>query len=123
MRKNDGLNLVPFIDIMLVLLCIILCISTFVVEKKIPLNLPNSNNSSSIDDKEKLFIDIDENGLIYIDKKELNKDELKNTLALKDKKISVILRADKNTQFNNFIIVLDILKEMEFNNFAVATQK
>lgn len=44
-RRGDGLNVVPFIDIMLVLLAIVLSISTFIAQGKIKVNLPNAKNA------------------------------------------------------------------------------
>ncbi|MEE9104639.1 biopolymer transporter ExbD, partial [Helicobacter pylori] len=41
-RRGDGLNIVPFIDIMLVLLAIVLSVSTFIAQGKIKVNLPNA---------------------------------------------------------------------------------
>ncbi|EHD7828124.1 TonB system transport protein ExbD, partial [Campylobacter jejuni] len=46
--KNEGLNIVPFIDIMLVLLAIVLSISTFIAHGKIQISLPSSENATNI---------------------------------------------------------------------------
>ncbi|EIB2720015.1 biopolymer transporter ExbD, partial [Campylobacter jejuni] len=46
--KNEGLNIVPFIDIMLVLLAIVLSISTFIAYGKIQISLPSSENATNI---------------------------------------------------------------------------
>ncbi len=53
--KNEGLNIVPFIDIMLVLLAIILSISTFIAHGKIEINLPVSENALSLNNDEKNY--------------------------------------------------------------------
>ena len=39
--ERSPLNIVPFIDIMLVLLCIVLSISTFIAQGKIEVKLPS----------------------------------------------------------------------------------
>lgn len=51
--KNEGLNIVPFIDIMLVLLAIVLSISTFIAHGKIQISLPSSENATNINNNEK----------------------------------------------------------------------
>lgn len=51
--KNEGLNIVPFIDIMLVLLAIVLSISTFIAYGKIQISLPSSENATNISNNKK----------------------------------------------------------------------
>lgn len=124
MRVNkEGLNLVPFIDIMLVLLCIVLSVSTFIAEEKIAINLPKSENSVSIDDKQKIFISINETGEIFYNESLLSVDELKTRLSSISKDEIVILRSDENASYKHFVKVVDILKELKHENFAIATQK
>lgn len=124
MRVNkEGLNLVPFIDIMLVLLCIVLSVSTFIAEEKIPLNLPKSNNSVSLEDSEKIFININENGEFFIEKEPITYDDLKIKLSKISKDSAVILRCDEMASYKYFVEVIDILKELKHEKFAIATQK
>ncbi|MBZ7977713.1 TonB system transport protein ExbD [Campylobacter sp. RM12647] len=124
MRVNkEGLNLVPFIDIMLVLLCIVLSVSTFIAEEKIAINLPKSENSVSIDDKQKVFISINETGEIFYNESLLSVDELKAKLSSISKDEIVILRSDENASYKHFVKIVDILKELKHENFAIATEK
>ena len=44
-KRGDGLNIVPFIDIMLVLLALVLSISTFVSQGKIKVEVPNASST------------------------------------------------------------------------------
>ncbi|ULO01088.1 TonB system transport protein ExbD [Campylobacter sp. RM5004] len=124
MRVNkEGLNLVPFIDIMLVLLCIVLSVSTFIAEEKIAINLPKSENSVSVEDKQKTFISINENGEFFYNDKALNYEELKSSLNNISKDEIIILRSDENASYKYFVMVIDLLKELRHENFAIATQK
>lgn len=124
MRVNkEGLNLVPFIDIMLVLLCIVLSVSTFIAEEKIAINLPKSENSVSIDDKQKVFISINETGEIFYNESLLSVDELKTKLSSISKDEIIILRSDENASYKHFVKIVDILKELKHENFAIATEK
>ena len=60
-RRGDGLNVVPFIDIMLVLLAIVLSISTFIAQGKIKVSLPNAKNAekSQPNDQKVVVISVD----------------------------------------------------------------
>lgn len=51
--KKEPLNIVPFIDIMLVLLAMVLSISTFIAKGEIQINLPQSESSQASGEKEK----------------------------------------------------------------------
>ncbi|WP_334096382.1 biopolymer transporter ExbD, partial [Helicobacter typhlonius] len=43
--KKDGLNIVPFIDVMLVLLAIVLSVSTFIAQGQIKVELPYASQN------------------------------------------------------------------------------
>lgn len=45
--KKEPLNIVPFIDIMLVLLAMVLSVSTFIAKGEIPISLPESRNAQA----------------------------------------------------------------------------
>ncbi len=63
--KNDSLNIVPFIDIMLVLLCIVLSISTFIASGHLKLSLPNANSSMKNMKKSRTRIIVDDQNNLY----------------------------------------------------------
>ncbi|HRN00354.1 MAG TPA: biopolymer transporter ExbD, partial [Aliarcobacter cryaerophilus] len=53
LQKYDSINVIPFIDVLLVLLAIVLLTSTFITKGIIPVNLPDSKNASKLkSDKE-----------------------------------------------------------------------
>ncbi|KAA6225161.1 MULTISPECIES: TonB system transport protein ExbD [unclassified Campylobacter] len=121
---NEGLNIVPFIDIMLVLLAIVLSISTFIAHGKIKVNLPPSENSVSIDDdKQKLIIAIDKDNIFYVDDKEVQLETLKTHIDLLEKATIVELKSDKDAKFESFVQVIDMLKAKEHENFQILTEK
>ena len=106
LNKKDGLNIVPFIDIMLVLLAIVLSISTFIAQGKIAIDLPSANSAEQSKED---------------DKKEISENELKDKLNAVDIKTLIELKSDKNSKFDSFVKVIDILKEKGHENFAIQT--
>lgn len=44
-QHSEGLNIVPFIDVILVLLAMVLSISTFIAHGEIKIELPKSDSS------------------------------------------------------------------------------
>ena len=122
LNKKDGLNIVPFIDIMLVLLAIVLSISTFIAQGKIAVDLPSASSTEQIkEDEKKVSVVIDKDNKFFIDDAEISEDELKDKLNAIDTKTLVQLKSDKNAKFDSFVKVIDILKEKGHENFAIQT--
>ena len=59
LNRKDGLNIVPFIDVMLVLLAIVLSISTFIAQGNIPIDLPSSESAQQDKEEKKVSVVID----------------------------------------------------------------
>lgn len=122
--KNEGLNIVPFIDIMLVLLAIVLSISSFIAQGKIQIELPQSQSTLNTDtDEKKFLIVIDADNAFYIDDKKTDLQSLKTALDALDKKTIVELKSDKNAKFESFVQLIDLLKAKEHENFQIITEK
>ena len=122
LNKKDGLNIVPFIDIMLVLLAIVLSISTFIAQGKIAVDLPSASSTEQIkEDEKKVSVIIDKDNKFFIDDVEISDTELKEKLNAVDTKTLVQLKSDKNAKFESFVKVIDILKEKGHENFAIQT--
>ena len=122
LNKKDGLNIVPFIDIMPVLLAIVLSISTFIAQGKIAIDLPSASSTEQIkEDEKKVSVVIDKDNKFFIDDAEISEDELKDKLNAIDTKTLVQLKSDKNAKFESFVKVIDILKEKGHENFAIQT--
>ncbi|MGL2814410.1 TonB system transport protein ExbD [Helicobacter pylori] len=123
-RRGDGLNVVPFIDIMLVLLAIVLSISTFIAQGKIKVSLPNAKNAekSQPNDQKVVVISVDEHDNIFVDDKPTNLESLSAVVKQTDPKTLIDLKSDKSSRFETFISIMDILKEHNHENFSISTQ-
>lgn len=122
LNKKDGLNIVPFIDIMLVLLAIVLSISTFIAQGKIAVDLPSAKSAQQDkEDEKKVSVVIDKDNKFFIDDVEISDSELEEKLNAIDTKTLVQLKSDKNAKFESFVKVIDILKEKGHENFAIQT--
>ncbi|GAA9185082.1 TonB system transport protein ExbD [Helicobacter pylori] len=123
-RRGDGLNVVPFIDIMLVLLAIVLSISTFIAQGKIKVSLPNAKNAekSQPNDQKVVVISVDEHDNIFVDDKPMNLEALSAVIKQTDPKTLIDLKSDKSSRFETFISIMDILKEHNHENFSISTE-
>ncbi|GAA9595449.1 TonB system transport protein ExbD [Helicobacter pylori] len=123
-RRGDGLNVVPFIDIMLVLLAIVLSVSTFIAQGKIKVSLPNAKNAekSQPNDQKVVVISVDEHDNIFVDDKPTNLEALSAAIKQTDPKTLIDLKSDKSSRFETFISIMDILKEHNHENFSISTE-
>ncbi|GAA9362912.1 TonB system transport protein ExbD [Helicobacter pylori] len=123
-RRGDGLNVVPFIDIMLVLLAIVLSVSTFIAQGKIKVSLPNAKNAekSQPNDQKVVVISVDEHDNIFVDDKPMNLEALSAAIKQTDPKTLIDLKSDKSSRFETFISIMDILKEHNHENFSISTE-
>ncbi|MBN2826126.1 MAG: biopolymer transporter ExbD [Campylobacterales bacterium] len=122
-ERFDKINVVPFIDIVLVLLVIVLTTATFINQKHIDIEIPTASGATSSKAKKSISISIDEKGKYFYEKKEITKKDLKDKLMkLDNKKDNISLATDSKTNFEDFIYVIDILKAKKFENISVVTQ-
>ncbi len=122
MKKFDSINVVPFIDIMLVLLAIVLTTSTFIAKGIIPVNLPKAQ-TKSIKKLKSINITIKKNGDIYFEKEKVSKSTLAQKMLNIPKTKPISLRCDKNAKIKLFVAVMEILNNLNFNNVAIVTKE
>lgn len=120
--RKEGLNIVPFIDIMLVLLAIVLSVATFISQGHIKIKVPESHSAETIKDEKKLSIMLDKDSKIYIDEAEISIDEAKKRIEAVESTTLVELVSDKEAKFQAFIDILDILKERRHEKFVIKAQ-
>jgi biopolymer transport protein ExbD len=122
-KPFESLNMIPFIDIMLVLLTIVLTTSSFIASGHIPVNLPQATaNAPELENIKTQTIEIDAKGGIFYDGEPVSAEALKTRLAPLDKETPMLLRADKDVTLQRFVDVADVLKALGFSKVAVMTE-
>ncbi|MEA2028183.1 MAG: biopolymer transporter ExbD [Campylobacterota bacterium] len=122
-ERFDKINVVPFIDIVLVLLVIVLTTATFITQKHIDIDIPTTSSATTVKEKKSISISIDGKGKYFYEKKEIGKEDLKKRLMkLDNKKDNISLATDSKTDFEDFIYVIDILKSKKFENISILTK-
>ena len=122
MPKKEGLNVIPLIDIMLVLLAIVLSISTFIAQGNIKIDLPNSESAEKKqDENDKIAVLINKDNEFFIGEEKVPEENLKEKLNEIKNETLIELKSDKESKFDSFIKVIDILKEKNHENFAITT--
>ena len=122
MPKKEGLNVIPLIDIMLVLLAIVHSISTFIAQGNIKIDLPNSESAEKKqDENDKIAVLINKDNEFFIGEDKIAEENLKEKLNEIKNETLIELKSDKESKFDSFIKVIDILKEKNHENFAITT--
>lgn len=123
LKKFDSINVVPFIDIMLVLLVIVLTTASFVAKGIIPVDLAEAQSAVKIENKKELSITIDKNGIVYFNDKKILKENILDSLKLHKTTTPISITCDKNVKFNSFVYLLDILKNNHYSNIGIVTKQ
>ncbi len=131
-KPSTEINVVPYIDVMLVLL-IIFMITAPMLEQGVEVELPETTNNAQVElpKKEAVFlVSIKEDGAIHAsfsgDTIIVNEDEL----YIKSKSFvsgnidsKAFIRADKNVRYENVMNVMDLLKSSGYEKVGLITSK
>lgn len=120
-KEFNVINVVPFVDIMLVLLTIVLTTSTFIAQGSIPLELPKASPGKGATPKGHT-IDIDGRGEIYLDGRRIPRDALKKEAATLERTAPLLIRADRKLALQSFVEVLDGVTGMGFQRVSLQTE-
>ena len=116
------INMVPFIDVVLVLL-IIFMITAPILQSGIEVDVPKTTTVKEINEQ-RLVISIDKNQLIYLGDTPINIHQLGSRVKaqLKKPQDSVFLRADETIPFGTFAKVIDTLRQSGVANISIVTE-
>ena len=121
-KRFDSINVIPFIDIMLVLLVMVLTTATFIKQGVIPVELPKAKTAQKNEIKKGITVYVDAKGELFYEKEKVNAKELEIKLSKISKKQMVVLRSDKNSKFQDFVTVMDILKRLKHEQLYIVTK-
>lgn len=121
-KRFDEINVIPFIDIMLVLLVMVLTTATFINQGVIPIELPTAKAAKKEDIKKEITIYVNAKGELFIEKQRVDLQTLEKKLSSISKEQPVILRSDKESKFQDFVNVMDILKRLKHEQLYIVTK-
>jgi biopolymer transport protein ExbD len=123
LKKYDSINVIPFIDVLLVLLAIVLLTSTFITKGIIPVALPNSNSADNLKQDKEIILVIQENGDLFIEDRPETLENIEQIILKSSKETPIHINTDKNSKFESFVQVLDMLKKHSYSNVSIVTKK
>jgi len=122
-KRFDSINVIPFIDIMLVLLVMVLTTATFIKQGIIPVNLPEAKASEKQEEKKEVTIYVNAQGETFFEKERVELTLLEQKLSEVSKDQTVVLRSDKDSKFQDFVSVMDILKRLGHEQLYIVTKE
>jgi biopolymer transport protein ExbD len=121
-HKKARIEIIPLIDIMFFLLASFMMVSLSQVHMKgIKVNLPTGQSGEVQAKNEYISVSVNEAGIPYFDKEEMNYDQLTAKLHQvyqENPEAKVFVRGDANTVHGNIIRVLDILRSVGYYKIA-----
>ncbi len=120
-KEISTMNVIPLVDIMLVLLTIIFVTATFILQGSIPVKLPYAKTSETKESKGYQIV-IDRNGKISFEGKEVSLKELEIIFSGLNKDSQISLYADREGRVQALVDILDLLKKFGFEKAFIRTE-
>ncbi|MCB1627528.1 MAG: biopolymer transporter ExbD [Xanthomonadales bacterium] len=127
-HEEPEINVIPLIDVILVLLIFFMATATFDEQTRMKLSLPQASEDQVQTDRlEALVIQISADGRFYVASNEVlnaRVDTLKTALersAGNDRSQGVIVRADARAEHQLVVTALDALGQLGFERISIAT--
>jgi biopolymer transport protein ExbD len=124
---EPDINLVPLIDVILVLIIFFVVTATFDARSVLKLELPRATGEQANDSAKPLIVLVNAEGRYFVDDREVLRDDvgsLKATIgevAGNDRDRPVLLRADARTPYQAVVTVYDALGQLGFRKVMSAT--
>ncbi|MCS7278239.1 MAG: biopolymer transporter ExbD [Aquificaceae bacterium] len=120
-REFSTINVIPLVDIMLVLLTIVLITATFVVQGSIPVNLPKASQKHQ-ETLKSLQIVLTREGKLFLEGRELSLSELEDILRSINPNTRLVIVGDKNASLQSLVNLLDLFKRYGFERVSIRTE-
>ena len=109
------INMVPFIDITLILLIIFMVMTPFIVQSQLNVDLPSASSVNKISEDNVIRIEISKDGKIFVMDKQVPLQSLTEELTLRLGRASektILVQADKAVPIEKVVAVFDIAKKL-----------
>lgn len=119
-----GINVVPLVDVVLVLLIIFMMTASIIVAPSVNIELPEVSTADTPPSKNLHFL-IDTLGTIYLDDKAIEKEQIvamiRKEVAEKPD-VQVLVSADKQVPYGEVVEVLDMVRTGGVTKFAISVE-
>ncbi len=117
-RDIDQINVIPLVDVMLVLLVIVLTTATFISTGQIPVSLAKAKTVSDRKDVP-IVITLTSSGDLFLNDEPISDGGLPSALTPQPRESAVVVRADKATMLEKFVTVVDEVRGLGFQQVSL----
>nr|MBI3613914.1 biopolymer transporter ExbD [Nitrospirota bacterium] len=117
-RELNQINVIPLVDVMLVLLVIVLTTATFITTGQIPVDLAKAKEAGDRKDVP-LVITLTADGRLYMNDRPVTQDELKGALIPHPRESLIVVRADRVTLLERFVQLVDEVRGLGFQQVSL----
>lgn len=123
--EDYEINITPLIDVVFLLLIFFMLTTTFTDTQSIKVNLPQSQKTEATEKPTSMTVSLNQAGEIFLDNKRLASPQaLANEFKKRnDKSITLIIRADKQSQHGRVVEIMDIAQSNEITKIAIAAEQ
>ena len=121
-RELNQINVIPLVDVMLVLLVIVLTTATFITTGQIPVDLAKAKEAGDRRDVP-LILTLTKEGQLFLNEQPVTKETLKNALASHPRESLVVVRADRVTLLERFVELVDEVRGLGFKQVSLEVVK
>jgi biopolymer transport protein ExbD len=122
-KRFDQINVIPLIDILLVLLVMVITTATFIKQGILPVELPDAKSADKKEEQKEIDVYVTKDGKYHLDKTPISVAELEKRISEIPKDQTVVLRSDKDATFQNFVTVMDLLKKYNHEQLYIVTKE
>lgn len=121
-RDIDEINVVPLVDVMLVLLVIVLTTATFIVRGEIPVDLAQAG-AAARQSHEPLLFTLVSDGQVYFQDRPVTSEDLPRLLARYDHGTPIVIRADRAVALERFVSLTDAIRKLGFGEVNLEVER
>lgn len=112
----DAINVVPLVDVMLVLLTIVLTTATFIATGRIPVDLAKASQVAPHQESP-VILTLTLHRLLYLNDRPVS--DLTSMLANTSRQAPVVVRADGSLALREFVSLVDRVKSLGFTQVSL----
>jgi biopolymer transport protein ExbD len=117
-REVNQINVIPLVDVMLVLLVIVLTTATFISTGQIPVNLAKAKEVGDRKDVP-IVITLTSEGKLFLNDSPVAEGGLPAALTMQPRESAVVVRADKVTLLERFVALVDEVRSLGFKQVSL----
>jgi biopolymer transport protein ExbD len=122
-RDIDEINVIPLVDVMLVLLVIVLTTASFIATGQIPVELAEAKQTEKPSSDLPVMMSLKADGSLYIGKTPIQLENVAAALGSYPKTKQIVVSADRSVVLDRFVRVVDEIKRHGYSRVSLEVER